>query len=134
MISSKDLHVTNAIDLAELAARAAEGLSYFQYFQEAEECQPQIEAGIALCNILIDGFAIDKSQSKLKAQDIHVWRAFEKVSEEVATDAEALEAIASEAGLVQKALSRIVEKKPVKIEELPKYRRFFLRLAVSLGL
>lgn len=132
MLNVDSLIVVSPVELAELAARAAEGMTCFEVFQDIGECSSDIEAGLAICEILTEGYQI-KRRAELRAQDIPVWRAFQKASEEVDLDEKALADVATQASSVRKGVLSILENKPVSDADLTSYRRFFLRLAVSLG-
>lgn len=126
--------VVNSYELAELAARAADSISYLKRFPEIEECRSEIEDGLLLCRILKEGYRMHTSSTGVQANDVPVWRAFQKVSEGVAVNADELKALTSDAEEVQKGLRRLLGNETVETSDLLKYRDFFLQLAVSLGL
>jgi hypothetical protein len=134
MAQMSETTIASPIELAELAARALEGIAYLGRFRKTEECRSELEAGINLCNILIEGRGLENSLKSLQTKDVPVWRAFQKVREGVTLNADVFEQVASEAVPVQTGLTSIVGGKPAQTGELKNYRRFFFRVAASLGL
>ena len=134
MAKMSETTIASPIELAELAARALEGIAYLGRFRETEECRSELEAGINLCNILMEGCELEKTLTSLQTEDVPVWRAFQKVREGVTLNADVFEQVASEAMPVQTGLTSIVDGKPAQTGELENYRRFFLQVAASLGL
>ncbi len=141
MSNAGSLIITGPAELADLAARAAEGITCFRfclknegYRSEIEECRSEIKDGITLCEILKKGYTIEKSPAEIKSRDISVWRAFQKVREESGFDKQAFTELAKEAASVGEGLQGVLKEVSADDANLVSYRKFFLRVAMALGL
>ena len=122
-------------DLAESAARAAEGLMLVEHLRDTVSARSQIEDGMAVCTCLAAGHEHHMSPAGSPAEESEVLRIFQSARDEVGLDKVGWHEFASQAEAVREDLTAILEGKAVPTAEtIANHRRFFLRLAVSLGL
>ncbi len=140
-MSMNSATITSAPELAELAGKAAEGITCFLFsvrrgvpFSAVEECRSEIMDGITLCDILTKGYEIQQAKPDYRAEDITVWRAFQRASEEAGFDKSAIMELAQSAASVGEGLRITLNRGAASETDLSTYRRFFLRLALALGL
>jgi hypothetical protein len=116
-------------DAAEMAAKVAEGLDVMEYLPK-EADRSRIEVGDQICDVLIRGHKLKLPE--LEAEDLPVWRAFHELSRRIGF--QAIAPFAIEAVQTRKGLSRVLNNQLVSHDEMRDLKRFFMKLAFSLGL